>query len=195
MFRVLSGGSAGRVLSCVAGAAAGLVLAATAQAATTNFDGQVIRVTDEIGGFPITTADVTVGPGVELANFGFLDFDIDIGATTIDLLANSTIPVGGGIFGLGFSDVNAMVSSIVSVMIGSQSGFSGFTAANLGIVDSGNKIVIDFGGVDIVAGDVLLLDVTFKEASGGVIPLPATLPLLLGGFAALAAFRRSRATA
>ena len=184
---------AGRLFACAALAVACVTFSTDAAAAVMTFDGETILVTEEFGGFPDASQEVLVGDGAELLGFGVLNFDIDIGASSIGLLANSFVPGGGALFGFGFADVDMAVSRIVSVSVGSQSGFSGLDAGNLGIFQNGNKVVVDFGGVAIDQGDSLLIDVTFEDLpTDGVIPLPATLPLALGGLAALAALGRRR---
>ena len=184
---------AGRLFACAAVAVACAAFSTDATASVMTFDDQTILVTEEFGGIIATSQEVPVGDGVEIEGVGFLNIDINIGASSIALLANATIPPGGGLFGFGFADVDMTVSPIVSVAVGSQSGFAGLGAANLGITENGNKIVVNFGGVAIDQGDSLLLEVTFEDPSpDGVIPLPATLPLALGGLAAFAALGRRR---
>ena len=81
---------------------------------------------------------------------------------------------------------------ILTAGIASSEGFTGIAANTVSVTDDGNGIIVDFEDVGMIAGALMQIDVTFAQAPAGVVPLPATLPLALGGFAALAGLRRRR---
>ena len=87
--------------------------------------------------------------------------------------------------------MNALLRILTAGMTSSD-GYTGLAPPHPHRADDGNGIVVDFENVGIMAGSRLQIDVTFAQPPSGVIPLPATLPLALGGFALLAGLRRRR---
>jgi hypothetical protein len=184
--------------AAIAGAAT-VFAAGGAQAAVMNFDGQQIRVTEFLGDATLPTAEevVLVDESVELSDFGsgsggFLSFDIDIGASTIEFVSNDDIPQAPGTFGFTFADDMDAIMRILTASVTSSEGYTGLVQDSVRVVDGGNGIVVDFENVGIAADSRLQIDVAFAESPSGVIPLPATLPLALGGFALLAGLGRRR---
>ncbi len=170
-----------------------------AEAAALSFDGQQIRVSEFLGDPEFATAEevVVANDGVELEDFGFTDggffsFDIDIGASQIVLVSNQEIQQAPGTFGFFFADEADSIMRILTAGIASSEGFTGIAANTVSVTDDGNGIIVDFEDVGMIAGALMQIDVTFAQAPAGVVPLPATLPLALGGFAALAGLRRRR---
>ena len=185
----------GRLFACVVGLVGGMTFgtgAATAE--VVDFFGQEVLVSETFAGDPVLDPPppvVMVGDNVELENFGFLDFDIDLGANSIGFLANEPLSAGGGLFGFSFEDAGDMIDMIAGVTIASNEGFDGFGPGNISF--DADEIVVDFTGVAYEADSTLLLDVSFRDPTA-VIPLPASLPLVLGGVAALGIVGRRRRT-
>lgn len=179
--------------------AALLTLGGAAEAAPVSFDGQQVRVSEFLFDPSFVTAEevVSVGDGVELPNFGaaeggFFRFGIDIGATSITLVANQTLAQAPGSFGFAFADAASAITRIVGAEIVASEGYTGIDEDTLAIVSGGDGILLNLKNVGVSAGSLLRIDVAFAETPGGVIPLPGTLPLALGGFAVLGVFRRRR---
>lgn len=190
-----TGAPAVRLLGCVAALGAAALAAEPAAASVVDFEGQRVEAQEfqePLGIVAVATA--TVGSGVEFDDFGtFLNFDIDFGATTIDLISNVEIPAQGGLsFGFNFLDADGAISEIVDVfVIGNPDGYTGLVSDSIRPINGGAGFVIDFDGVGVTQGAELNLGVMFRD-SAAVIPLPATLPLALAGFGALAALGRRR---
>lgn len=166
-------------------------------AAVTDFYGQEVQVSEFLDAVTTAQETVMVGDNVELEDFGqsaggLFNFDIDIGASTIDIDSLEAFPSGPSLpFGFVFSDVSGTFDSILSALIGSSTGFTGLAQNAISVI-GGNEIVVDFEGVGIEDGAALRIDVTFADPA--TIPLPATLPLL-GGLVGFAALGRRRGSA
>jgi len=139
-------------ISAVLVMAPAMMVAATNYASATNITGETIRVTRNViqNGFPESTgvnANVVVGPGTELPNFGNL-LDIDIGGNTITLTkSTSNVGFGGApsfsFNGFRFTDLNDTIANFTSFSILSQTNVNNLSAANLSFTD--NVLSIDLG--------------------------------------------------
>ena len=183
--------------ACALGA---LVVGGTgwANATPMTFEGRSVLVQEfiEEPPFILTELPVTVGPGVELEGFGnsaggIFFFNIDLAATSITLTTIDGFDNDAGIFGFRFSDAENMIDPFRSATIAASSLFTGLSDSSVRIVDN-ELIVVDFENVGAEAGATMRIEVEFIDTETPVIPLPATLPLALGGIAALGLAGRLR---
>jgi hypothetical protein len=167
-----------------------LAWAAESEAAT--LLGHSVNVSYEQAGFPILQTTVLVGPGTELADFGLIPFDIDLGASRITLTAKDDFGAApGSSFGFSFTEAPGTPAFFVEGFEteGSGTPFDGFSAAS--IMPLGDGFFVELGDVSATSGDILRLLLGFEDSTS-VIPLPASMPLVLVGVGALFAAGRRR---
>ena len=183
----------------------GLALATAALAGTARqsdaaeFCGQdvFLNVNVLFAGFPAPPelgfgGDVTCSTSVSELEFNISLVDDD----TISLEFMGSLQSILGDAGFVFSDTADLISPFKSLSVTAPN-FVGLTGADA-VIESGNEFRLRFQGVtEILAEDgglpTILLDVEFGGNGGvGVVPLPATLPLALGGIGLLVAAGRRR---
>ena len=162
------------------------------QAAAALLDGQTVETTNFHGTAPDATAIIgpelrVVGPGVELVNFGWLDFlNVNFSDTNILITLATDQPLGFFEV-IRFFDVNGTIPAFTGISVNPATNYAGFDASRISF-DS-DVIALSLTGLSGLQGQQISLDLV-----GGATPVPvhepATIWLLVVGAATLAAWRR-----
>jgi hypothetical protein len=163
-------------------------------AATPILDGQVVQTTYL---FPNTSTvfaapiNATVGPGVELLNYaGFAD--IDFSDTNIKITTTRDAGVNNVAFdGFRFFDIFGTIPNNLMAVLNPATTYAGFTSARLAGGDQ-DTLLVNVANLPGLRGQIISIDLVQQPVST-TVPEPATLTLLAGGLATLAArHRRSK---
>lgn len=173
------------------GLACALGLFASAGASAATFDGATIRGS---AAFPTLSGPTTAGPvdrvvgaGVEFVNGDFRPFSgpsFDFGGSTITITHSENGHLGGTFNGYTFTDLNDSLADFGSFSVLSDStGF--FSGDPSRIFFDADTLFINFQDLSFATADEqIVLEVGFDTA---VVPLPATLVLLIGALGTLGA--------
>lgn len=145
--------------------------------------GAMIRIESvPLGGF--LDEVVTVGPGIESSGFGAVtSIDLFDGGMQLGFIGPFLLdPAPNGLL---FSDFGGTMDPIANVSINPATTVNGFF---FGFTE--DTIEVDFGGVTVANGDIIVLDVALE-----VIPEPTSIALLGLGLTGLVIFRRRRGAA
>ena len=173
-------------------AAACLAVITPGQAAAALLDGQTVETTNFHGTAPDATVIIgpelrTVGPGVELVNFGWSGFlTIDFSDTNI-LITLATDQPFGFFEVLRFFDVNGTIPAFTDISVNPATNYAGFNASLISEFDS-DVIALNLTGLNGLQGQQISLDLT--AAAPVPVHEPATLWLLVAGLTTLVAWRR-----
>ena len=140
----------------------------------------------QIQSVPPTFLDevVTVGAGIESLGFGAVtSIDLFDGGMQLGFIGPFLLdPAPNGLL---FSDFGDTMDPIANVSVNPATTVGGFF---FGFTE--DTIEVDFGGVTVANGDIIVLDVALE-----VIPEPTSIALLGLGLTGLVIFRRRRGAA
>lgn len=183
----------------VASVAAMLTVGALGAASAASLDGVTIRATANFptigGGTTGGPVDAVVGPGVEFVDGDFGSFfgpSFDFAGDLLTITHAQTSHSSGTFNGYIFNDLNNALNDFNAFSIVSDStGF--FSSDPSRIFFDADNLFVNFESLSFAGTNNPTIQLRIGNAGDtSVIPLPATLPLLLAGFGVLVGARKLR---
>lgn len=171
-------------------AAAAVTAACVTSANAATFDGQTLTIEffqNNSGTESVLNPQTgVVGTGVEASFFNVLD--VDVSGDIISIIGTNPSSFSDILFnGWRIRDTNGTIDAFSDITLLPGNGFAGATAST-----TDDEILINFNKTGpFSAGEVAMFQVSFGQ-SVPAVPLPAGLPLMIGGLAVLGLARRRK---